>query len=158
MRWDPLRAVLLALAAAAGAGIALGAQATTSSPATKARTRTVVETVTETVTTTVASPPPSAPPRPGGAGWPARSGWTDVLASIPAPAGRPEAVTEAHAALRAGLHRVGILLSAQHGSLRSGYWVVFSGVYASEARAQTAVGAARTSGFAEAYPRFVSSS
>ena len=158
MRWDPLRAVLLALAAAAGAGIALGAQATTSSPATKARTRTVVETVTETVTTTVASPPPSAPPRPGVAGWPARSGWTDVLASIPAPGGRPEAATEAHAALRAGLHRVGILLSAQHGSLRSGYWVVFSGVYASEARAQTAVGAARTSGFAEAYPRFVSSS
>lgn len=169
MRWQPHRAILLALAAAAGAGIALGARAATSSPRAASSSisttqqspttpaTTAATTTAATTTATTTTPPPSPPPTRGSLAWPGGSGWTDILASIPASAGRAEAVREAHLAAGAGLGGVGVLFSSRYASLRPGYWVVFAGVYGSSAQAQAALAGARARGFATAYPRRVTS-
>lgn len=165
MRWQPHRAILLALAAAAGAGIALGARAATSSPRAASSSisttqqspttpaTTAATTTAATTTATTTTPPPTR----SSLAWPGGSGWTDILASIPASAGRAEAVREAHLAAGAGLGGVGVLFSSRYASLRPGYWVVFAGVYGSSAQAQAALAGARARGFATAYPRRVSS-
>jgi hypothetical protein len=114
---------------------------------------------------TSAPPPPTAtaslpttPPKPATkpallTAWPAQSGYTVVLASIPARgAGRVEARDKARAALDAGLPQVGILVSDNFASLHPGYYVVFSGVYESLEDALT--GAKRAAGrFPAAYAR-----
>ena len=88
--------------------------------------------------------------------WPAgRDGYTDVLLSIAVSTGRAEAEARARAARRAGLPEVGVLLSSTFPSLQPGYWVVFSGVYASAAAAQKALADVRLRGFTDAYPRRV---
>jgi hypothetical protein len=76
-----------------------------------------------------------------------------VLTSVPAGGGRGPALAEARQAVAAGLQRVGVLDSAQYSSLHPGYYVVFSGVYASSADAQTASTRAHARGYAAAYPR-----
>lgn len=171
MRWQPRQAVLLALVAAAGVGVALGARAATSSPGTPSTT-TWTESATgpqttqapparPTTTAATTTAPPSQPPpapKPRSLGWPGGSGWTVILASIPAARGRAAAFDEARAAVRRGVDEVGVLLSAGYRSLRPGYWVVFAGVYRSRARAQSALADLRAHGFAGAYPRLVSSS
>jgi ribosomal protein L11 methylase PrmA len=48
---------------------------------------------------------------------------------------------------------VGILNSSLYSSLHPGYWVVFSGIYASSSRADAAAQAAKEKGFAAAYSR-----
>lgn len=76
--------------------------------------------------------------------WPAGSdGWTVVLASIPQTEGRQPALNRAKQARRKGLTGVGILDSSQYASLHPGYWVVFSGVYSSEAEATSELEPAR---------------
>jgi hypothetical protein len=127
---------------------------------------TVPETATVTLpsVSTAAGPPstPSAPPPPtttapaSGAltSWPAgRSGFTVVLESIPTSSGRALAVARARAALRAGLPQVGVLDSGRYSSLHPGYFVVFSGIYGSQAQADAAQTAAAGKGFRIAYSR-----
>jgi hypothetical protein len=95
---------------------------------------------TAPATTTDASPVgPSAVTE-----WPAgEDGWTITLASLPQTGGRPAALARARAARGKGLPQVGILDSSRYASLHPGYWVVFTGVYASEAEATSALESAR---------------
>ena len=80
--------------------------------------------------------------------WPqGRSGHTVVLASLPAAGGRPAAVTKARDAIDAGLRQVGVIRSNDYSSLHPGYFVVFSGVYPTNAAAQQGIAAARNAGF-----------
>ena len=88
--------------------------------------------------------------------WPqARSGWTLVLASLPASAGRDAALGKARQALAAGLSQVGVLDSSRYPSLHPGYFVVFSGVYPSLSAAQDAASRAAAAGYGNAYARRV---
>jgi hypothetical protein len=97
--------------------------------------------------TTVPAPNPNAL-----AVWPAgQSGYTLVLESLPAAAGRANAVARARRAKRAGLKDVGVLVSSEYSSLHPGYFVVFSGIYATQAEAAAAVSSARAKGFPDAY-------
>jgi hypothetical protein len=114
------------------------------------------ETTLTTATTPPKPPPPPPPPRAARRvlAWPAgRSGWTIVLDSLPSPGGRSAAHAEARQALRAGLKRVGILDSSQFSSLHPGYFVVFAGVYGSQAEAQGALVDVHLRGYGSAYPR-----
>jgi hypothetical protein len=103
------------------------------------------------VTSTSAGPPTTS----GGLTvWPAgMSGYTIVLRSVPTSAGRAAAVAEAKRATGAGVSDVGILNSSDYSSLHPGYYVVFSGVYDTEAEARSALPGVHTSGFGEAYTR-----
>ncbi len=76
--------------------------------------------------------------------WPTgEGGWTIALASLPQTGGRAPALARARAARRKGLTAVGVLDSSRYASLHPGYWIVFSGIYASEAEATSALEAAR---------------
>lgn len=76
--------------------------------------------------------------------WPtAVDGWTIAVATLPQAGGRQAAVTRARQAQNAGLQSVGVLDSSQYASLHPGYWLVFTGVYTSEAEATSALQAAR---------------
>jgi hypothetical protein len=48
---------------------------------------------------------------------------------------------------------VGVLDSSRYASLQPGYYVVFTGIYASKSDADAAVGTARQAGFGGAYSR-----
>jgi hypothetical protein len=86
--------------------------------------------------------------------WPADvDGWTVILASVPTADGREAATVRARQARDAGLPEVGVLTSAEFASLHPGYFIVFSGVFETQAEAQTAVPSARDAGFGDAYPR-----
>jgi hypothetical protein len=93
----------------------------------------------EVITATGGSVTVTAPPESIAtfAGWPrGREGWTIVLASVPkAKGGRDAALIRAQEARTRGLPRVGVLDSGTIASLHPGYWVVFTGVYDSEAEA-----------------------
>jgi hypothetical protein len=107
---------------------------------------------------TPSKPPPatSTAPRPGVlTAWPAgQDGFTVVIESIPAGgAGRALAVARARSASTSGLPSVGVLDSSRFSSLHPGYFVVFSGVYASDALAERARAAASAKGFQAAYVR-----
>jgi len=103
--------------------------------------------------TTTAPPPATTAPAPTGAGsWPAgRSGYTNVLASVPQSAGRAGADASARRAAAAGLPQVGVLDSNRYPSLRNGYYVVFSGVYSTATQAAAALASAHARGFTDAY-------
>jgi hypothetical protein len=91
--------------------------------------------------------------------WPrGRSGWTLVLASVPTSGGREPAVARAREALDAGLEQVGVLDSSRFTSLHPGYYVVFSGVYASLDEAQDAASEAADAGFGNSYGRRITPS
>jgi hypothetical protein len=105
---------------------------------------------------TPTNPPPASSVRPPGGlvAWPAnRNGYTVVLESIPTSAGRGLAVQRARAASKAGLPQVGVLVSSLYSSLHPGYYVVFTGIYPSKARADAAVTTAAGKGFTAAYSR-----
>ena len=116
-------------------------------------------TPTASVPTAPTTPPPaSTAPRPSAAGglttWPAnRSGFTVVLESIPTTAGRDFAVSRARAAARSGVPRVGVLNSGSFSSLHPGYFVVFSGIYGSQAEADQARVTVAGKGYPAAYAR-----
>jgi hypothetical protein len=88
-----------------------------------------------------------APVGPSGvAEWPTdEAGWTIALAALPQTKGRSAAVARARAARRRGLPQVGVLDSSRFASLHPGYWIVFSGVYSSEAEATSTLEDARRS-------------
>ena len=87
--------------------------------------------------------------------WPAAtSAWTVVLASV---GSKQDAEGVQARASAAGLTDTGVLLSTQHGSLRPGYWVAFSGVLSHD-DAVTRMKEAHAAGFGDAYVRFVSGS
>ena len=93
-------------------------------------------------TGTLPSPPTTGPGRT--VEWPAgEDGWTIVLASVPQAEGRRIAVARARQARARGLATVGIIDSSRYASLHPGYWVVFSGIYASQAEATSALERAR---------------
>jgi hypothetical protein len=73
------------------------------------------------------------------AGWPDGDGYTIVLESVPTKRGPAAAQAKAQAAARLGLPQVGVLESSGYASLHPGYYVIFSGVYASLEDAQTAL-------------------
>ena len=76
--------------------------------------------------------------------WPlGEDGWTIVLASLPQTGGRKVAVVRARNAAKRDLPSVGVLDSSRYASLHPGYWIVFTGVYSSEAEATSALGRAR---------------
>jgi hypothetical protein len=151
--WLPL---LLLLFAAAGAAVAVSVAHHRSSQ----RPRVI----------TAIHSPPAAPSqkarlsgtRPAAGTWPAgRTGWTVVLGSYPhgpfqGSTGESVADAAAAQARKAKLPQVGVLDSSDWASLQPGYFVVFSGVYASESDAANAVGAAHGAGFGAAYTRLVS--
>jgi hypothetical protein len=86
-----------------------------------------------------------APVGPSGvAEWPTdEEGWTIALTALPQTKGRAAALARARAARRRGLPQVGVLDSSSYASLHPGYWIVFSGVYSSEAEATSALEDAR---------------
>jgi hypothetical protein len=86
-----------------------------------------------------------APVGPSGvAEWPIdEEGWTIALAALPQTSGRAVALARARTARRRGLPQVGVLDSSRYASLHPGYWIVFSGVYSSEAEATSALEVAR---------------
>jgi hypothetical protein len=163
---------LLALVVAAGAGVvsALWLADTSSSandtlvrtqpgPSTPALTETAPEptatarTATTPPGTTRAAPPPP-PPRQTLATWPAdKNGWTIVLDSVPTTNGRAGAVAEAKQALHLGMKQVGVIDSAGFSSLHPGYFVVFAGIYDSQAEAQSHIIEAHRHGYRGPYPR-----
>lgn len=116
-------------------------------------TTTAPTTTTPTTGTTARKPPP--PPRKAAlVFWPAgKSGWTIVLDSVPAANGRTGAVAEAKQAARLGMKEVGVLDSAGFSSLHPGYFVVFAGIYDTEAEAQSHVIEAHRHGYRGPYPR-----
>jgi hypothetical protein len=76
--------------------------------------------------------------------WPSgEDGWTIALVSLPQTGGRAPALARAKAARRKHLDAVGVLDSSRYASLHPGYWIVFSGIYASEAEATSALEDAR---------------
>ena len=100
------------------------------------------------------STPTPAGPKNGRYVWPAnRNGWTIVLVSYPKTTGRTAALGTADHAAHAGLTQVGVLDSSRYASLQPGYFVVFTGIYASKADADAAVPTARQGGFGGAYSR-----
>jgi hypothetical protein len=144
-----------------GKTIVAPAALTTVGEPTTAPVRTVANTATLPTPpepTTAAARRPVAPPaRNGRTPWPAgRNGWTIVLISYPKPTGRVTALATATRGAKARLPDVGVLDSANFASLHPGYYVVFSGIYGSKARADAAVRTARSSGFAGAYSRQIS--
>jgi hypothetical protein len=106
---------------------------------------------TTTAPTTTAPPPP--PRNPAAIAWPRdRRGWTIVLLSLPQANGSAAANEQATRARQRGLRRVGVLDSSRYASLHPGYFVVFQGVYGSEAEAASALQRARAA-FPNAYQR-----
>jgi hypothetical protein len=95
------------------------------------------------------------PPQPNPnalASWPAdKSGYTNVHESLPVGNGRAIAVQHARAAKRAGLKDVGVLVSSQYSSLHPDYFVVFQGIYATQAEAQAGLAAVHAKGYRGAY-------
>ena len=132
-------------------------QASTTRPASPTTT-----TVVKTVVVQQSAPPTTAPvtvPASASAqvtatgGWPAgTSAWTVVLKSASTQADAEQAASSASAA---GVSETGVLLSADHRSLRPGYWVAFSGVLTHDEAGGRAT-AAHAAGFSDAYVRYVS--
>jgi len=90
------------------------------------------------------APSPVEPGPSGIADWPqGQDGWTIALASHPQSEGRRAADAGARQARAKGLAQVGVLDSSRYASLHPGYWIVFSGVYSSEAEAASALERAR---------------
>lgn len=96
-------------------------------------------------------PPDSQPVDPPG-DWPGGSGYTAILASL---GSEGEARVVQGEASGRGLD-AGILFSSDFSSLRPGYWVVFSGTFATVGKALERAERAHSAGYVDSYPRFVS--
>ena len=163
--WPSLLALLVAVAAAAAA-ILWTRDANSAASETLIGDTSQLPTTVATVPTVTAPARPTVPTattrttttrRPGRRRlieWPkGRTGWTLVLASLPTSAGRDAAVAKAKQALAAGLSQVGVIDSSRYASLHPGYFVVFSGIYASLNSAQDAASRAASAGYGNAYAR-----
>lgn len=97
-----------------------------------------------TTPTTESGPTPSGGSQAGILDWPVgQDGWTIALATLPQSGGRRAAIAQGRAARRAGLSSVGVLDSSRYASLHPGYWLVFTGIYTSEAEATSLLRPAR---------------
>jgi hypothetical protein len=105
--------------------------------------------------TTAESARPAGPTSTTLTEWTLPDGYTLVLASVPKDTGRATAVEVAKRALSQGLPSVGILDSKDFAGLHPGYFVVFSGVYPSNAEAAKHLSEATAAGFSAAYARQV---
>jgi hypothetical protein len=140
--WLPLA---LLVVAAAGAAVA----ASVSHHRRSERTRVITAIASTPLTSSTAAKATAGT-------WPAgRSGWTIVLGSFPHGAGEGAADQAAAQAHKGNLPQVGVLDSSDWPSLQPGYFVVFTGVYASESDASNALPQARGAGFGAAYTRLV---
>jgi hypothetical protein len=175
--WPVLLGLLIAVIGGIAAVLVAGSGNGSSAPIVATHAGAPREPVSPPVTATVALPtvprgtpstsgPPTTPttappatttsgPGPGSlTAWPAnRNGFTVVLESVPSRAGRSFAVARARSASRSGLPQVGVLDSSRYSSLHPGYYVVFSGIYSSNAEAVAAARTATGKGFASAYSR-----
>jgi hypothetical protein len=162
----PLLAVLVL--AALGALVAIAVSRGDDGPRTLVATRLPVRTTvprqpifgTETTATTILPRITIAPPPTTTAAkvttlteWTVADGYTLVLASVPLANGRASAVQIAKRALAAGLPAVGVLDTKDFSGLHPGYFVVFTGVYESNAAAAAHISQARTAGFTAPYAR-----
>lgn len=134
-----VRTVLALVVAIAGAAAAIAA---TGGEDERAR---VVTATGGFATVPSSSTLPAPETGPGGiVDWPVgEDGWTIALASIPQTRGRGAALARTREARRRGLSPVGILDSSRFASLHPGYWLVFAGIYTSEAEATSALEPAR---------------
>ena len=66
--------------------------------------------------------------------------------------GRAAALAEAKQALHVGMKQVGVLDSSRFSSLHPGYYVVFAGIYGTEAEAQSHVIDAHQQSYRRALP------
>ncbi len=166
--WPALLALLVAVAAGLLSAIFLADKSSSASgtlvrtlerPSTQQQTQappepTITAPTTTVTTDTTQRKPPPPPPKPTLVFWPAgKSGWTIVLDSVPTTNGRAGAVAEAKQALRLGMKQVGVLDSSRFSSLHPGYFVVFTGIYDTEAEAQSHVIEAHRHGYRGPYPR-----
>jgi hypothetical protein len=163
--WPALLALVVAAAAGVASAIWLADDSSSANETVVAttaatsiqETTTAPEPTTTTPTTTAttnAAPAPPPPPARTLATWPpAKSGWTIVLDSVPSVNGRAASLAEARQALHVGMKQVGVLDSARFSSLHPGYYVVFSGIYDTEAEAQSHVIDAHRHGYRGPYPR-----
>jgi pyruvate/2-oxoglutarate dehydrogenase complex dihydrolipoamide acyltransferase (E2) component len=140
-----------AISTATGGSLTVtGSGSTLTAPEPTAPTATTAPT-TEPPPATTAPPPP--PVNPAAITWPRdRRGWTIVLLSLPQANGRDAAAEQATRARSRGLRRVGVLNSSRYASLHPGYYVVFTGVFDTEAEAASALQRARAV-FPAAYQR-----
>lgn len=131
----PLRLRTAVLGVIAATGATIGIWATWDS------------TSTEPIVTAVGGSVPAAQPKPTTktlVTWPTgKDGWTVVLSSVPKVDGRDKAVALAEHARDTKLRDVGVIDSSRYASLRPGYWVVFQGIYESQAEANGALGPAK---------------
>lgn len=166
--WPALLALLVAIAAGLLSAVFLADDSSSANgtlvltegrASTRQQTETPPEPTTTAPTTTAATgtaqqKPPPPPPKPKLVLWPAgKSGWTIVLDSVPATNGRAGAAAEAKQALRLGMTQVGVLDSSRFSSLHPGYFVVFAGIYDTEAEAQSHVIEAHRHAYRNPYPR-----
>lgn len=134
------RALVGLLVALAGAAVAVAA---TEGPAGDSALMTATGGFA-TIPATATIPPASGGVQAGILEWPTgQDGWTVALATLPQAGGRQAAVTRARQARADGLPSVGVLDSSRFASLHPGYWLVFTGVYISEAEATSSLRAAR---------------
>lgn len=136
-----VRRTLVGLAAAvAGAAVAIAATSRTNG-------EDQLLTATGGFATTPATGTDSGPTggsRAGLVDWPAtQEGWTIAVATLPQAGGKKPATARAREAGRSGLETVGILDTSRYASLHPGYWLVFAGVYSSEAEATSSLPPAR---------------
>jgi hypothetical protein len=110
-----------------------GATATPSPGATVTPSPTASGTSTP-IPSTTASPTGSFP------GWTGGDGWTIIIESATTQSKAESVATSA----QAGGETVGILKSDDYSSLNAGYWVVFTGDYASQSEAQSHLSEVRT--------------
>ena len=134
------RAALAGVVAVAGAGIAVAA--TSGGAGSDPLTTALGGFTTAPSATTL--PGPGDGTTSESADWPVGvDGWTIVLGSYPQTEGRKAPEVRARQARRRGLAQVGVLDSSRYASLHPGYWVVFAGVYGSEAEATSALEATK---------------
>jgi hypothetical protein len=125
-----------------------GSTLTAPEPTTTAATTAATTAVPPTATTA-----PAPPANPAAVTWPRKQrGWTIVLLSLPQANGRSAAAAKATEARQGGLRRVGVLDSSRYASLHPGYYVVFTGIYDTEAEASSALQRAKAV-FPTAYQR-----
>jgi cell division septation protein DedD len=109
---------------------------------------------TSPATTAPATTAPRPPANPAAITWPRdRRGWTIVLLSLPQSNGLAAANAKAAQLRRGGLRRVGVLDSDRYASLHPGYYVIFTGIFDSEAEAASALQRARAVCDCTAYQR-----
>ena len=136
-----LRSALALIVAIAGAGAAIALAGGSVGTARIATATGGFATVP--VEETLPAPPEGGPARV--IEWPpGEEGWTIVLESYPQVDGRDPVAEAAREARQRGLEPVGILDSSHYASFHPGYWVVFAGIYASEADASGQLRRAKT--------------